>query len=393
MLPEKRREFPDCLVIELFRVMHISDTHLGSRIYMSDDRENDFYDAFREAIEIAVHENVDFIVHSGDLFDTWSPSNFALARFRDSALSIREAGIPMYTIMGDHDRPKRSDYPAAEIFNFLGVRLLGKDGVESVVHSKDGDDILVAGISNMKGFRRNMLPDEYRKADEMAASFTNSILMSHQGITGFLYDEACEASPSDLPVNFSYLAFGHVHDWALKDYGGRIFSYAGSTELKSIREIPAFIRNGKSINMITIDNGTAKVERRRLSTVRFQFALETDAVNYKKDIDDAISKYSGRFGNKKPVCTLKIVGNADRDKIRTDLASYGDIIFRPPEFIPQTVEVESRPGMENLVDYIEAYFKDSPELAQLAREYYIHARSDRDLALKTLLDRMGVREG
>lgn len=368
----------------------MSDTHLGSRIYMSDDREQDFYDSFDEAMDIAISEKVDFIVHSGDLFDTWSPSNYALSKFRDSALRMREAGIPMFLIMGDHDRPKRTDYPAAEIFNFLGIRLLGKDGVENVTHEVGNDRVLIAGISNMKGFRRNALLEEYRRADEISEGSTNSVLISHQAITGYLYDEACEARPEDLPVNFSYLAFGHVHDWALKQDRRPVFSYAGSTELKSTREIPAFIKNGKSVNLVSLENGIATVERRKLKSVRFQYAIESNPTDYQAEIDEAIEKYSSRFGNKKPVFTLRIVGNADKERIRSTLKSYDDIIFRPPEFISEKVEVESRPGMENIADYINAYFSSDPELAGIAVRYYGMARSDREAAMKFLMEKLGV---
>ena len=368
----------------------MSDTHLGSRIYMSDDREQDFYDSFDEAMDIAIREKVDFIVHSGDLFDTWSPSNYALSKFRDSALRMKEAGIPMFLIMGDHDRPKRTDYPAAEIFNFLGIRLLGKDAVENVTHEVGNDRVLIAGISNMKGFRRNALLEEYRRADEISEGSTNSVLISHQAITGYLYDEACEARPEDLPVNFSYLAFGHVHDWALKQDRRPVFSYAGSTELKSTREIPAFIKNGKSVNLVSLNNGIATVDRRKLKSVRFQYAIESNPSDYQAQIDEAIEKFSPRFGNKKPVFTLRIVGNTDKDRVRATLKSYDDIIFRPPEFISEKVEVESRPGMENIGDYINAYFSNEPELAGIASQYYRIARSDRDAAMKFLMEKLGV---
>ncbi len=376
----------------MFKFIHMSDTHLGSRMYMSDEREQDFYDAFQEAIDISVREGVDFIVHSGDLFDTWSPSNLALSKFRDSALAIRDAGIPMYLIMGDHDRPKRADYPAAEIFNFLGIRLLGREGLETTIHQKNGEEILIAGISNLKGFRRSQLLEEYRKAENSASGFSNSILISHQAITGFLYDEACEAKPSDLPANYSYLAFGHVHDWALKTDARPVFSYAGSTEMKSTREIRSFIRYGKSVNVVSIDNGSVSVERIPLKSVRFQYLVATSPGSYITDIEEAISKYSGRFGNKKPIFTVRISGTADRDKVISDLKKYDGIIFRPPEIIPDHVDVETRPGMENMSDYIGAYFRDHPELSELVTEYYRNARGDREAAIKALLERLGVSE-
>lgn len=374
----------------MVRFLHISDTHLGSRQYMRDDREEDFYDAFREAIDIAVREKVDFIIHSGDLFDTWSPSNRALTEFKETALRMKEAGIPMYLIMGDHDRPKRTDYPAARIFDFLGIRLLGHNGVETEIFRKDGEEVLIAGISNLKGSHVEQLKEEYGKADALASGHRNSILISHQGITGFLIDDACEAKYEELPKNFSYLAFGHVHEGAIKRDKTPLFSYAGSTEMKSIREIPAFLKEGKSVNLVTLKDGLVEVQRIPLTSVRYQMLIESDYAHYIEDIRSAIGRHSTSFGSKKPLVTLRINGECDKDAVRREMSRISDVIFRTPEFLSEKVEIESRPGMDTASDYIKAYFKDEPENAAIAEEFYSHARQDREEAILWLMDKLGI---
>ncbi|EQD66137.1 DNA repair protein [mine drainage metagenome] len=194
--------------------MHFSDTHLGNREYMMDAREDDFYESFNEAIDIAIEERVDFIVHSGDLFDTWGPSNRALSELKDSMVRLREKNIRTYMVMGDHDRPRRIDYPAASIFDFLGLILLGAEDVEYKLME---DDTLIAGISNMKGSRREKLPGLYAKADQLAKEHRNSILISHQGVSGYTHPEDVQIQEIDLPGSFAYLAFGHVHVSAYRE--------------------------------------------------------------------------------------------------------------------------------------------------------------------------------
>lgn len=377
----------------MLKFLHISDTHLGSRQYMRDDREEDFYDAFREAIDIAIREKVDFIVHSGDLFDTWSPSNRALTEFKETALKMRDAGIPMYLIMGDHDRPKRTDYPAAKIFDFLGIRLMGQEGVETEVFSKDGEEVLIAGISNLKGSHVEQLKEEYLKADTLTSDHKNSILISHQAVTGFLIEDACEARYEELPKNYSYLAMGHVHDGAVKSEKMPLFSYAGSTEMKSIREINAFLRQGKSVNLVTLSEGVPEVTRIPVTSVRFQLLIESDYENYLKDIESAIGKYSTRFGSKKPLFTLRINGEADKETVKREILKFHDIMFRQPEFKTETVEIESKPGMDTASDYIRAYFRDDPETSAIAEEFYQHARQDREEALSWLVEKLGIGGG
>lgn len=359
---------------------------------MRDDRENDFYEAFREAMDIAIDRKVDFIVHSGDLFDSWSPSNRALTEFKETALRMKEAGIPMYLIMGDHDRPKRTDYPAAKIFDFLGITLLGHDGVESCTFSKGGEEVLIVGISNLKGSRKDQLLEEYAEADRIAQPARNSILLSHQGITGFLIDDACEATYDDLPKHFSYLAFGHVHDGTVKANSYPLFSYAGSTEMKSIREINAFLKQGKSVNLVELENGEVRVERIPLEKIRYQFLVESDFSHYREDIDKILEKYRSRFGGKTPLLTLRLNGSGDKDEVRRAISKYQDVNFRPPEFISETVEIEARPGMDTASDYIKAYFKDNPQLSEMAQEFYKHARQDREEALRWLKEKLGLGE-
>ena len=131
---------------------------------------------------ICVNEKVDFIVHSGDLFDTWGPSNRSLAELKDSLIRVREKNIPVFMVLGDHDRPKRVDYPAARIFDFLGLHLMGTEDLETHVLE---DGTLIAGISNMKGSRREKLPDIYSRADSYARDHHNSVFISHQGVSGY----------------------------------------------------------------------------------------------------------------------------------------------------------------------------------------------------------------
>ena len=47
---------------------HISDTHLGLVQYGSNEREQDVYDVFNQAIDKSIEDNVDFVIFAGDIF-------------------------------------------------------------------------------------------------------------------------------------------------------------------------------------------------------------------------------------------------------------------------------------------------------------------------------------
>ncbi len=378
----------------MVKFLHFSDTHLGNREYGETFREMDFYDAFRESIEIGLSENVDFFVHSGDLFDTWNPGNHPLLVFKDFARRISEAGKKMYIIMGDHDRPKRRDDPASKIFDFLGVRLLddGSEGAQKKVDlSMDGENLLLYGISNMKGLRRDQLLEEYRKAESQARGYKSSVLISHQAVSPYLHPEACEAKMDDLPKTYSYLAFGHIHDHVIRPRDYPVFSYAGSTDMTSSSEISRFLKEGKGVNLVEINRGEVSVERLKLNSTRFQIEISARQENYLDELESMRKKYSERFGEKKPMVLLTITGESDREEVKRSLSRLSnEYYFRRVKFDPQKEVSVGRPDMNSLLDYFKAYFGDD-ELAGLANEAYETLRDDDfDRAREVILGKLGI---
>ena len=115
------------------KIVHLADTHLGFRqLHRVNDagrnvREQDVYDAFADAIEIAIGLDPDAVIHAGDLFDSYHPSSAALGAALDGFTRLREAGIPMVVIAGNHSTPRVT---AAE--HIFGV--LGRFGSVHVVH-------------------------------------------------------------------------------------------------------------------------------------------------------------------------------------------------------------------------------------------------------------------
>ncbi len=356
------------------RFMHFSDTHLGNREYMMDLREEDFYEAFNEAVDIALEERVDFIIHSGDLFDTWGPSNRALSELKDSMLRLKEKGIRTYMVMGDHDRPRRTDYPAASIFDFLGLTLMGADDLDTLYI--EDSDTFIAGISNMKGSRRDSLPQMYARADLLAKEHRNSILISHQGVSGYTHPEDVQIQEIDLPGSFAYLAFGHVH---VSSYRARPtpFSYAGSTEINSASEIEPFLRDGKSVNIVDVDNGEVSFSRRRLKRTRVQVKVVTTRENFTEDVERVLQKYENMVPGKKPLVISEVHGSSDFSYFRERIATYSDrAIFRRPLLVKEsTPSVKVGEHFERQSLFME-YFRGDRRMTDLALAAYNTATSE-----------------
>lgn len=336
--------------------MHISDTHLGSVQYGIPERESDFYDAFREGIQIGIDRDVDFIVHSGDLFDSARPSNRALRVAEESMMLLQKNNIPVFSIAGDHDRPKVRDNPSHILFDLFGLRILGLEGFESTLFRKGGEEVFIGGVSNMKLFKREQLKEEYDRASREASDHKISVFMSHQAISPLFPPESSEAREEDLPVNYNYLAFGHIHQFIKKKYGRSLFCYAGSTEVKSTNEISGLTRQGKGVNIVDTDGDETEMERVILRSVRVQRDLTGT-------LDECLEKLDGlnrEEYEKKPVITMHIHGKPNVEYMRKKLGEYREkFIIRQPIIEENAEAVEMSPSFEESIGSIfTKYFAD-----------------------------------
>ena len=82
------------------RVLHTADTHLGYRQYHSPERQADFLSAFRRVVSDAIEDDVDAVVHAGDLFHDRRPGLSELLGTLDVLETLSEASIPFLRIGG-----------------------------------------------------------------------------------------------------------------------------------------------------------------------------------------------------------------------------------------------------------------------------------------------------
>lgn len=87
------------------KFLHISDVHLGCTRYQLAESPRDFFDAWIDVLQkYAIDEKVDFVIMCGDFFHKRSvppeTMNYAVA----GLTLLRDAGIPVVTIEGNHDQ-------------------------------------------------------------------------------------------------------------------------------------------------------------------------------------------------------------------------------------------------------------------------------------------------
>ena len=82
---------------------HVADTHIGKMNFKLKEREEDFKDSFSEFIDVCINKKVDFVIHSGDLFDKPRPKTSLISFVVEQLKKLKQNNIPFYVVPGSHD--------------------------------------------------------------------------------------------------------------------------------------------------------------------------------------------------------------------------------------------------------------------------------------------------
>ena len=192
----------------MVRIAHLADTHLGYKQYNLDEREKDIYDSLEEIGDKILEEHADIVIHSGDLFDSPRPTPQAYRAFK-KFLTKLDGKAKIFAVLGDHDRPKSRGLAPHVLFEDQ-MQILGVSGnAEHQSCEGDGQDVLIAGLSNLSRTYHVVLVEELKKLGALRLDGKLSVLVLHEGIDKFLpFEGAFELGLDEVPKNFDYLRWG-----------------------------------------------------------------------------------------------------------------------------------------------------------------------------------------
>ncbi|AEM39408.1 metallophosphoesterase [Pyrolobus fumarii 1A] len=290
-------------------VAHLADTHLGYRQYSIYERELDIYEAFSEAISKIIEERVDIVVHAGDFFDTSKPPPQAIRVAIRELRRLREAGIPIVAVLGDHDIPKRRGEHPLSVLEEVGlVKVLGVSNDAMIsLRVRNGSEVLVAGLPHHRKTAVDKL--RLRLASLANPDFNGpKILVLHQGLEG--YSPEPEIAVDELPRGYSYYALGHIHRPSTLRVGETIGAYPGS--LDALRLDEAEYEHGFVI--AEVDSRSAYTYQVKLDNLRPQPLYLIDYESLEEELRRIASTLSGY--QKKPLLHLVIRGRKiDRQRV------------------------------------------------------------------------------
>ncbi|HEV7279745.1 MAG TPA: DNA repair exonuclease [Pirellulaceae bacterium] len=229
------------------RFLHVADIHLDSPMRhlrrMDDESHDDLIRCTRRAlvnlVQFAVDPTnaIDFIVIAGDVFDgEWRDFQTGLF-FQKQMLQLKEAGIPVVAIRGNHDAQSKMIRDLTDWRD--SIRFLDADRPQTL-SARDLNldcDVLIHGQS----FREGAVPDNLAATYPAGDRGAFNLGLLHTSFAGFEgHDVYAPCALDDLKrKEYGYWALGHIHlrqslDGAAEEEA--CIRYAGNLQGRHVKE-------------------------------------------------------------------------------------------------------------------------------------------------------------
>jgi DNA repair exonuclease SbcCD nuclease subunit len=260
------------------RILLIADSHLGFDLPLKPRverrrRGHDFLRNYDRALEFALEEKVDLVVHGGDVFDRPRvPPSLAYQAFKP-LVNIADRGIPVFIVAGNHER---SMLPHIRFARHPLIHLF--DRPQTFVKDIRCVRIALAGFPYERRNVRNRFPALLEQTALQQVLADVRLLCIHHCVEGatvgpgnFTFTTAADVIRcADLPVECAAVFSGHIHrrQALVRDLRRRPLQtpvlYPGSIERTSIAEAG----EEKGFLIVTVSpnekGGTAQWEYRPL---------------------------------------------------------------------------------------------------------------------------------
>ena len=355
---------------------HISDTHLGFIQYYSEEREQDVYTAFDEAIDVSIKDHVDFVILSGDIFHVPNPSGKAILVLANALKRLKQNNVDSFFILGEHDISRIRATPVPFVYHNLEFSKYIGNGKPFYYK-----DVMLVGFDKRRKTEAHTFENDFAVVDSEAKKHTgHKILVLHQGITE-INKFAGELNSTDLPKNFTYYAMGHLHERELKKFShleGPL-AYPGSIELTSSEGIK---ETQKGFYQVDISSSEAKPNWIKLDT-RPHLSVTTESENLKNEVDLLSEKLKTFL--RKPVIEIKIHGkNIETDLVQSQIARLYPLSLR---CFWKAIQTEEKNGST----FVDRPAKIDDEMFRLAKDI-LNSESLANFAIRDLLPLLSVRQ-
>ena len=211
------------------KLMHLSDLHLGKRVYEFSMYEDQKY-ILSQILDIADKEQVQAVMICGDIYDKQIPPAESVQLFDDFLTKLSVRKLPVFIISGNHDSAERLSF---------GARLMEQSGVcfsetfsgkiQTYQLQDENGSLNLYLLPFLKPtIVRQAFPEAEIGSYQDAVTYAlqqvkpdesqRNILMAHQFVTGAHRSESEEILVGGLDNidasvfdAYDYVALGHIH--------------------------------------------------------------------------------------------------------------------------------------------------------------------------------------
>jgi DNA repair exonuclease SbcCD nuclease subunit len=287
----------------MFSFLHAADIHLDSPQRGLERYEGapvtECRGATRRALEnlvdLALVERVAFVVIVGDLYDgDWPDYNTGLF-FGKQMVRLRESGIPVFMIRGNHDAANRMTKDLKLVDN---VHVLSSERVETYLLENQG-----VAIHGQSFPSQSVLTNMARSYPAQHPGYFNLGLL-HTCVDGREgHEPYAPCSLADLQNReYSYWALGHIHNREVLCRDDPWIVFPGNLQGRHARELGA-----KGCMLVTVNDRheVVSVEPRWLDVMRWQ-ACPLDAQGT-RDGDELVTCFRNRLLELLPSCDDRLL--------------------------------------------------------------------------------------
>jgi DNA repair exonuclease SbcCD nuclease subunit len=327
--------------------LHLDKNFNISNLTKAAQRKEDLNRNFSAVVEYALKNKPDLFLIAGDVFDRISPTNASRVFLTQRIRQLKDSGISVFIIGGNHDVPKFGVSPslAVDVLSSAGLTTVfsRSDQIEKQTIRVDGHNVCVSGRSYNAQFEgANPL-----KGAVVPLDGEYNILMIHGSLQGLNVapssPEMANQNPflaDDIKKGLNYLALGHFHNHFDREHKGCTIINPGSLEKLSWTEM----NDEKGFAWTELHGSEADVEFIKLDTRPMEtkeLSLTKDK-SYSPSIKDHIIKFLSTLSNEEKILKLNLKGLISQEqynqlKISEILGACRDMFFN---LIPDRSQLE-----------------------------------------------------
>jgi DNA repair protein SbcD/Mre11 len=219
----------------MVKFAHLADCHLGS--WRQEELRELNFRSFQLAIEKCIRENLEFVLISGDLFDSAYPPIEILKETFAEFRKLHDAQIPVYLIAGSHDF-SASGKTFLDVLKKAGFCKnaenfeVQEDGRIKLIPQMHGD----TAIFGYSGKKSGMEIEDLRKV-EFDSVYPSTIFMIHTTIKDVVGNIPMDSIEREKLPLANYYAMGHIHQRFEKQEANSTFVYPGPIFPNNFQEL------------------------------------------------------------------------------------------------------------------------------------------------------------